>query len=62
MEGAAAVTRCPSCGSVLTAAQMDADGTLTCPCGVRAYAGYLQELDYLQQRQSWQLDYLQQRE
>lgn len=50
------MTRCPSCGSVLTAAQMDADGTLTCPCGVRAYAGYLQELDYLQQRESWLRD------
>lgn len=56
MEGEAALTRCPSCGSTLTTAQMDADGMLTCPCGVRAYAGYLQELDYLQQRQSWLRD------
>ena len=35
---------------------MDSDGIITCTCGVRAYVGYIQELDYLQQRVSWLQD------
>ncbi len=56
MEGSAALTKCPACGAELTSAQMDSDGIVTCACGVRAYVGYIQELDYLQQRVSWLQD------
>jgi hypothetical protein len=52
--------RCPSCGvRDLPASGADPDtGMVTCACGHRVYAGYVAELAYLQQRESWLRDLL----
>lgn len=42
---------CPSCGRPLT--HLDADGMLSCDCGLRAYSGYVSEYEYLTSRRQW---------
>ncbi len=46
--------RCPRCGSPdLDPTRHDAAGMTTCRCGLRAYAGYLAEVDALDARRGW---------
>ena len=49
--------RCPRCRNVdLDPTRHDDTGMVTCPCGHRAYAGYVAEADSLAARSSWLAD------
>ena len=46
---------CPTCARELP---VDTDGMVLCECGFRAFAGYLQEYQYLTARSAWRRERL----